>query len=72
MDGKESRVWGANLVFRAVRVAGGTRRIRYAYRPAGYPQLLVLSWGTLLAVAMASAGGVARGRRRRWTTGRVL
>jgi len=71
VDGKESQVWGANLIFRAVRVAAGPHRIRYLYRPAGYPHLLVLSWGTLLAVAALSARGVASGLPRRRTPSRV-
>lgn len=64
VDGRESQVWGANLVFRAVRVAAGPHRIRFAYRPAGYPHLVVLSWGTLLAVATISAWGALSRRRR--------
>ena len=71
VDGKERQVWRANLIFRAVRVEAGPHRIRYAYRPAGYPHLLVLSWSTLLAVAMLSAGGVGSGRRRPGTQSRM-
>ncbi len=55
VDGREAPVWGGNLLFRALRVTAGPHRIRFLYRPAGYPGLLILSWGTLLAVALASA-----------------
>ena len=55
VDGGEVPVWGGNLLFRALRVPAGSHRIRFLYRPAGYPGLLILSWGTLLAVALASA-----------------
>jgi hypothetical protein len=55
VDGGEAPVWGGNLLFRALRVTAGPHRIRFLYRPAGYPGLLILSWGTLLAVALASA-----------------
>ncbi|HYN41831.1 MAG TPA: hypothetical protein VE129_08650 [Thermoanaerobaculia bacterium] len=55
VDGREVPVWGGNLLFRAVRVTAGSHRLRFLYRPAGYPHLLALSWGTLLAVAFASA-----------------
>jgi hypothetical protein len=55
VDGEEVPLWGGNLLFRAARVTAGPHRIRFLYRPAGYPGLLILSWGTLLAVALASA-----------------
>ena len=55
VDGREAPVWAGNLLFRALRVTAGAHRIRFLYRPAGYPHLLVLSWGVLLAVAVASA-----------------
>ena len=55
VDGGEVPIWGGNLLFRAVHVKAGPHRIRFLYRPAGYPHLLVLSWGVLLAVALASA-----------------
>jgi hypothetical protein len=41
---------GANFIFRAVPVRRGENVVRFTYRPAGYPWLLVLSWLTLAGV----------------------
>jgi hypothetical protein len=72
VDGEEVPVWGGNLLFRAVRVTAGPHRIRFLYRPAGYPYLLVLSWGTLLAVAAASVWPRPGGQQSRARPGPAL
>ena len=41
---------GANFIFRAVPVRRGENVVRFTYRPAGYPWLLILSWLTLACV----------------------
>jgi hypothetical protein len=56
VDRKPVPIWGANAVFRAVRVHAGSNAVQFDYRPAGLPILLALSWG-LLAAALVSAGG---------------
>ena len=43
-------VFGANFIYRGVPVPAGESVIRFAYKPAGYPWLLALSWLTLAAV----------------------
>jgi hypothetical protein len=65
VDGAETPVLPANLVFRAVQVRRGAHTVTFRYRPWGYPWLVVLSWGTLAAVAAGSAGVMWRNRRRR-------
>jgi hypothetical protein len=71
VDGTERQVWGGNLIFRAVRVAAGPHRIRFVYRPGGYPHLLILSWGTLLVVTVMSAWNAFSDRGRSRTPTRV-
>jgi hypothetical protein len=50
VNGKTSQVFGGNFIFRAVRVQAGKNRIQFYYRPAGWPWLVLLSWGTLVIV----------------------
>jgi hypothetical protein len=52
-------VFGANFIYRGVPVRAGANTIRFVYKPAGYPWLIVLSWATLAAVA---AWGIAARR----------
>ncbi len=47
-------VYGGNFIFRAVKVSSGHNEIKFIYRPAGSPWLLILSWGTLTLVAASS------------------
>lgn len=58
VNGVATEVWGANLVFRAVRVRRGHNTVRFLYQPPLLAPLLVLSWGVLaagVATALASA-----------------
>jgi hypothetical protein len=50
VNGKSAPVFGGNFIFRAVRVQPGINELKFSYRPFGFPYLLLLSWGTLLAV----------------------
>ena len=50
VNGKPTDVLGGDFIFRAVRVAAGENRIQFDYHPAGWPFLLVISWGTLALV----------------------
>lgn len=56
-DGIPAPVWGANLLFRAVRVEGGRHTLHFVYRPSGLSWRLALSWSTLLAIG---AGALRR------------
>ena len=57
---------GANFIFRAVPVRRGENVVRFTYRPAGYPWLLVLSWLTLgVVVAWSFQRGQSRGSESR-------
>jgi hypothetical protein len=49
-NGQAVEVFGANFIYRGLRVPAGESVIRFTYRPAGYPWLLVLSWATLAAI----------------------
>ena len=53
-------VFGADFIFRAVPVKSGSNIIRFSYRPAGWPLLTILSWGTLAAVVAPYGLGVIR------------
>jgi hypothetical protein len=68
VNGRPVDVWGGNFIFRAVPVGRGANVVRFTYRPAGLSPLVVLSWGTLGAVALISM--VPALRRRRLDRGR--
>ena len=50
VNGKNVEVLGGDFIFRAVPVQQGTNTVAFSYLPAGWPTLLILSWGTLLVV----------------------
>ncbi len=50
VNGKRVEVFGGDFIFRAVPVQQGTNKVSFSYLPAGWPTLLILSWGTLLVV----------------------
>lgn len=54
INGHPAEVFGADFIFRALRVAAGQNTIRFWYRPAGFPWFVILSWGTLAAVCVNS------------------
>jgi hypothetical protein len=45
-----AEVLGGNFIFRALRVRPGLNDIEFSYRPAGWPILVIGSWGALAAV----------------------
>jgi hypothetical protein len=47
-------VYGGNFIFRAVKVSAGRNTIAFAYQPYSFPWMLIMSWGTLTAVAVFS------------------
>jgi len=54
VNGIPAEVWGANFIFRAVPVQAGTNQVSFWYQPAGWPAVLILSWGAALAVLAGS------------------
>lgn len=50
VNGQPAEVLGGDFVFRAVQVAAGDNRIRFDYRPAGWPILPIISWSTLALI----------------------
>jgi len=53
LNGKPVEVFGGDFIFRAIRVTAGDNKVEFSYRPAGFPALLILSWGTLLIISLA-------------------
>ncbi len=54
LNGRRAEVFSADFIFRALRVDPGQNTVQLSYRPAGFPWLLILSWGTLAAVCANS------------------
>jgi hypothetical protein len=54
IDGSPTPVFGGNFIFRAIRVPAGQHHVGFVYRPIALPWLLVVGWGTLVAVLIAS------------------
>jgi Bacterial membrane protein YfhO len=50
VNGKRVEVSGGDFIFRAVPVQQGANTVTFSYLPAGWPTLLILSWGTLFVV----------------------
>lgn len=57
---KPAQVFGGDFIFRAVHLQPGENTIRFSYRPFGFPWLLVISWGTLIAVFARSCISATR------------
>ncbi len=61
VNGRAAPVYGANGVFRGVKVESGTNDVRFDYDPPRIPYLIVLSWSILLLGLLSSAShGVFR------------
>ena len=54
VNGQPATVYGADFLFRAVRVDVGTNVIRFWYEPRTWLPSLIVSWGTLLIFIAAS------------------
>jgi hypothetical protein len=54
INGRQTTVYGGNFIFRAIRVYAGQNRVRFTYQAAGFPWLVIVSWGTLTVVALCS------------------
>ena len=58
VNGSPARLEVGNFLFRALQVSAGTNRVRFTYHPAGFPWLLLVSWG---AVAVVVGRGLRAG-----------
>ena len=57
VNGEEQPVRLANFIFRAVRLQPGQNRVRFTYRPWGFPWLIGISWlllSTLLGLGLVT------------------
>ncbi len=54
VNGMPTEVWGGNFIFRAVPVQAGMNQVSFWYHPAGWPGVLLLSWGASLVVLAGS------------------
>lgn len=63
VNGAAAPIRGGNFIFRAVQVQPGINVLDFTFSAYGFPWLVILSWGTLGAIAVWSA--VAFGRTRR-------
>jgi hypothetical protein len=68
VNGHRTRMYVGNFIFRAIRVSAGANRIRFTYRPAGFPWLVLVSWGTLAAMTLGAVVTGTRSRADRTTT----
>ena len=50
VDGKPTKLWGGDYLFRAVELSQGTHELEFHYRPFGHPWFVIISWGTLASV----------------------
>jgi hypothetical protein len=64
INNRPAPVFGGNFIFRAIPVAAGSIQVVMRYQPRTVPWLILLSWGTLAAVLIASLlnGRTGRGR----------
>jgi hypothetical protein len=62
VDGRPTRIFGGNFVFRAIEVPQGRHRVEFHYEPVALPWLAATSWLTMLAVAAVSIRAARRQR----------
>ena len=55
VNGRERAIVRGNFIFRAVQVSRGRNAIDFQYDAVGFPWLVILSWGLVLAVGASSA-----------------
>ena len=54
VDGKDTKIYDCNLLFKAVRIEAGKHTIRFVFAPASYYVSLALSLITLLVIGVSS------------------
>jgi hypothetical protein len=62
VDGRPTRIFGGNFVFRAIEMPPGRHRVEFTYEPLALPWLAATSWLTMLAVAAVSIWASRRQR----------
>jgi hypothetical protein len=72
VNGRPTAVYGGNFIFRAIRVSAGQNRVRFTYRPFGFPWLVGLSWGTMALVVVYTVHAAVSRRRLRYLPNRRL
>jgi hypothetical protein len=60
VNGTPAELFGADFIFRAVRTNAGSNVVKFSYRPAGWPWLLAISGGLLVAVLVGTAVQLVR------------
>jgi uncharacterized membrane protein YfhO len=65
VNGKPVEIFGGNFIFRAIQVPAGENTVRFSYQTPGFPWLVILSWSTLVLVAIISVGQCLRKPRLR-------
>jgi hypothetical protein len=63
VNGKPAEVYGADFLFRAVRVDAGVNTVTFRYKPRTWLVSILVSWGTLLLFVIASGLRFVQGRR---------
>lgn len=63
VNGKPAEVYGADFLFRALRVDAGVNTVTFRYKPRTWLVSILVSWGTLLLFVIASGLRFVRGRR---------
>jgi len=71
VNGKPEQVYGADFLFRAVKVEAGMNTITMRYQPRTWIASIVVSWGTLLFYLICEAVRIGRnkGLRHLWVAG---
>jgi uncharacterized membrane protein YfhO len=68
VDGKESHIYTANYLFRAVYLPEGTHEVRFAYVPIGFWIGVAISLPTLMGIVGVLGRAAWRRLRQRRTT----
>lgn len=71
-DRAPAAVHRAGFLWRAVQIPAGAQSVRFAYRPFGWPGLLILSWGVLAGLLAWSLVARTRSDEPRGTEGAIL
>ena len=65
VNGRPEAVYGADFLFRGIRVEAGMNTITFRYRPRTWLVSIIISWGTLLLLAALEAWRLCFSRNKR-------
>jgi hypothetical protein len=65
VNGRPEAVYGADFLFRGIRVEAGMNTITFRYRPRTWLVSIIISWGTLLLFAALEAWRLCFSRNKR-------